>query len=64
MLTRRRTFRPLAGVVVSDFSTLSRLREDRPGDWIVSRTPDEERHLWRIVEVNGTNDLQHIAVGR
>ena len=40
-------------------SSASRIR---PGDWIVSRTPDEERHLWRIVEVTGTNDLQHIAV--
>ena len=31
-------------------------------DWIVSRTPDDERHLWQIVEATGANDRYHILV--
>jgi hypothetical protein len=34
----------------------------RAGDWIVFRTADDERHLWRIVEAAGANDRPHIAV--
>src|SRR5262249_48783775 len=34
----------------------------RVGDWIVSRTGDEERHLWRIAEAAGPADRPHIAI--
>ena len=34
----------------------------QPGDWIVTRTPDEERHLWQIADVSGAHDVQQIVV--
>ena len=34
----------------------------RVGDWIVSRSPDDERRLWRIVEATGTDERPHVVV--
>lgn len=34
----------------------------RPGDWVVTRAGDDERHLWEIVDVSGPNERRRVVL--